>query len=46
LRLKEKGIPTGKGRNGDILVNVSVSMPKDLKGDAKKAAEELRRLGM
>jgi molecular chaperone DnaJ len=46
LRMKEKGIPTGKGKNGDILVHVSVSMPKDLKGDAKKIAEELRKLGM
>lgn len=46
LRLKEKGIPTGKGRNGDILIHVSIAMPKDLKGEARKAAEELRRLGL
>jgi molecular chaperone DnaJ len=46
LRLKGRGIPDAKGKTGDILVYVSVSMPKDLKGEARKAAEELRRLGM
>lgn len=46
LRLKGRGIPTAKGRNGDILVNISVLMPKDLKGEAKKIIEDLRKLGL
>lgn len=50
LRVKGKGVPTtprGKdGHRGDLLVNVSIAMPKKLSKDAKKAIEELRKEGI
>ncbi len=46
LRLKEHGIQSQRGRRGDMLVHISIIMPKNLKGDAKRAAEELRRSGI
>lgn len=46
LRVKEKGIPTGAGRRGDLLVKVVINTPKKLSRTTKKIIEELRREGM
>jgi molecular chaperone DnaJ len=45
LRLRGKGLPAVHGYgygNGDILVNISVFVPKSLSKDEKKALEGLR----
>jgi molecular chaperone DnaJ len=46
LRLREKGIPTGKGKHGDLLVNVVVKTPSRLSGKAKKLIQELKGEGV
>jgi molecular chaperone DnaJ len=45
LRIKGKGVPA-EGVRGDLLVNVSVAMPKKLSSRAKKAIEELKEEGL
>lgn len=45
LRLRGKGLPTVQGYgygNGDLLVNISVYVPKTLSKDEKKALEKLK----
>jgi molecular chaperone DnaJ len=45
LRLRGKGLPAVQGYgygNGDILVNISVFVPKTLTRDERKAIESLR----
>ncbi len=47
LRLKERGIPSvGRGKTGDILINVKIKIPTKLSGKAKKLIEELRKEGI
>ena len=41
LRIKEKGVTTGRGKRGDFLVRVSIEIPKKL---SKKALEEVKKL--
>ena len=46
LRLRGKGLPAvqGYGRgNGDLIVNISVYVPKTLSRDEKKALEEMKK---
>ncbi len=45
LRVKGKGVPFEKGSRGDLLVRISVTMPKKLSKSARKAVEELKELG-
>jgi molecular chaperone DnaJ len=45
LRIREKGVPTDRGR-GDFLVRVSVETPKKLSRKAQKLIEELRAEGI
>jgi molecular chaperone DnaJ len=42
LRLKDRGMPTGKGGRGDQYVTVKVRTPKKLSSKAKKLIEELK----
>ncbi len=45
LRLRGKGLPTVQGYgygNGDLLVNISVYVPKTLSKDEKKTLEKLK----
>lgn len=43
LRLREKGLPSiNGGRNGDIVVNISVYIPESLSKDENKAIESFR----
>lgn len=46
LRLKEKGMPTGRGKNGDILINVRITTPNKLSAKARRLVEELRGEGI
>ena len=45
LRIREKGVPTDRGR-GDFLVRISVETPKKLSRKAQKLVEELRAEGI
>jgi len=46
LRLREKGIPHGKGKVGDLMVNVIVKTPSRLSGKAKKLIQDLKSEGV
>ncbi len=45
LRIKEKGVPSDRGR-GDFLVKISIEIPKKLSRKAQKLVEELRTEGI
>lgn len=46
LRLRGKGVVYPEGGAGDLLIHVSVTLPKKLSGKAKKAIEDLRSEGL
>ena len=46
LRLKGKGVPNERGKRGDLLVKITVDMPKKLSRNAKQAVEELKKEGL
>jgi molecular chaperone DnaJ len=47
LRVRDKGVPYGDGnRRGDLLVKVSIEMPKKLSKNAKKLVEQLQEEGL
>ena len=46
LRVKGKGVPLGQGKRGDLYVRISVQIPEKLSKDARKAVEELKKLGL
>lgn len=46
LRVEGKGIPTRRGKRGDILVTVKITIPKKLSRKAKKLLDELREEGV
>lgn len=46
LRIKGKGVPHDKNRRGDILIKVSVVIPKKLSKDARKLVEALKKEGV
>jgi DnaJ-class molecular chaperone len=46
LRIKGKGVPTGKGSRGDLLIKVSVTLPSRLSKKVKDLVEQLRKEGI
>lgn len=46
LRLKGRGVAYAEGGSGDLLIRVSVALPKKLSGKAKKALEGLKSEGL
>ncbi len=46
LRIKNKGVPTGKHSRGDFLVKLDIELPQKLSSKAKKIMEELRGEGI
>jgi molecular chaperone DnaJ len=46
LRVRGRGIAYPEGGTGDLLIRVSMTMPKKLSGKAKKAIEELKNEGL
>lgn len=46
LRVKEKGVPTERGKRGDLYVKIVVSMPRKLSKKAKEAVEILKEEGL
>ncbi len=45
LRVKEKGVPSGRGRRGDLMVKVTVKIPSKLSKKAASAAKVLEEEG-
>lgn len=46
LRLRGKGVPTGRGTRGDLLIKIIIKVPKKLSPRAKKIIEDLRNEGI
>lgn len=46
LRIKNKGVPAGKGKRGDLFVRVKVPLPTKLSREAKKLIEKLKEEGI
>ncbi|MFA6459530.1 MAG: molecular chaperone DnaJ [Candidatus Paceibacterota bacterium] len=42
LRIKGKGVPNDRGKRGDLLIKVTVDMPKHLSREARKLIEGLK----
>jgi molecular chaperone DnaJ len=46
IRLRGKGVPTGKGARGDLLVEVRVQFPKSVSKTSRELLEKLRNEGL
>lgn len=46
LRIRQKGVPNGRGKRGDILIVTKVEMPRKLSKQAHKLVEELKKEGL
>ncbi len=46
LRIKGKGVPFEKGKRGDILIRLTISMPSKLSRKAKDLVEDLKKEGI
>ncbi len=46
LRIKNKGVPNGRGKRGDLLIITKVEMPKKLSKNAQKLIDELKKEGI
>ena len=46
LRIRNKGIPTGPGKRGDILIKLNIRLPKTLSKKAQKLFEDLKKEGI
>jgi molecular chaperone DnaJ len=45
LRVRDKGVPTGRGR-GDLLVKIKFDLPKKLSKKAEKLIQDLQNEGL
>jgi len=46
LRVRGKGVSTGRGKRGDLFVRVRITLPQKLSKDAKKLVEKLKEEGI
>ncbi|MFQ5662066.1 MAG: molecular chaperone DnaJ [Candidatus Paceibacteria bacterium] len=46
LRVSGKGVPTGKGKRGDLLVKINITLPNKLSKSAKKLVDEMKKEGI
>ncbi len=46
MRVRGKGIPSSRGARGDLLIKISIKIPKRLSNRSKKIIEELREEGI
>jgi molecular chaperone DnaJ len=46
ISIKGKGVPTGRGKRGDLLVKVRITLPQKLSRSAKSLVEKLREEGI
>ncbi len=46
LRVKEKGVPGGRGKRGDLLISIKIKLPSKLSKKEKDVIETLKTLGL
>ena len=46
LRIKGRGVPSERGRRGDILIRINIELPKKLSKESRRLIEELKREGL
>lgn len=46
LRVRDKGVPTGKNKRGDLFVRIKITLPNKLSREAKKLVEKLKEEGV
>lgn len=46
LRVKGKGVPTGRGKRGDLFVRIKITLPQKLSRSAKALVEKLKEEGI
>ncbi|MDE2218417.1 MAG: molecular chaperone DnaJ [Patescibacteria group bacterium] len=46
LRVRGKGVPTGRNSRGDIMIKINIQIPNKLSKNAKKIMEELKKEGL
>ncbi len=46
LRVKGRGVPMSQVKRGDLYIRISVQIPEKLSKEARKAVEELKKLGL
>jgi DnaJ-class molecular chaperone len=46
VRVRGEGVPTGRSGRGDLVVRISIDMPKKLSRAARAAIEELKKEGI
>ncbi|MBP7006558.1 MAG: J domain-containing protein, partial [Candidatus Pacebacteria bacterium] len=46
LRVKGRGVPTAKGKRGDILIKLNIKLPSKLSKKSKELIEELKKEGI
>lgn len=46
LRIKGRGVPSDRGKRGDLLVRIHVDIPKKLSRETRRLIEELKREGL
>lgn len=46
LRVRGKGVPTGRNSRGDIMIKINIQIPTKLSKNAKKVIEELKKEGI
>lgn len=46
VRVKNEGVPSGRGSRGDLLVRIDIQFPKKLSREAKDLIEQLRKAGL
>lgn len=46
VKLRGKGVPTGRGKRGDLLIRILISLPQKLSKNAKDLVEKLREEGV
>jgi DnaJ-class molecular chaperone len=46
LRVREKSVPNSKGKRGDLMIRVKISMPTKLSKKAKEMIEGLKAEGL
>ena len=46
LRIKGKGVVTNKNKRGDLLIKITIELPRKLSREARKAIEDLKKEGV
>lgn len=46
LRVKEKGVPVGKGKRGDLLIKLNIKMPTKISKKSRELIEKLKEEGI